>query len=97
MNKYYVIYKTYYLFNHVGGYMHAARILVPGVLLQQALFPELECRISRSLDQKRLFKYRVRISETNAKSLNLTPKPLQAYSCSVTCDTQKSDGVMFVV
>ena len=53
--------------------------------------------ISRSLGQKRLFKYRVRISESNAKSLNLTPKPLQAYSCSVTCDTQKSDGVMFVV
>ena len=23
--------------------IHAARILVPGVLLQQALFPELEC------------------------------------------------------
>ena len=34
--EYYVIYKTYYLFNLVGGY--TARLLVPGVLLQLALF-----------------------------------------------------------
>ena len=53
--------------------------------------------ISRGLGQKLLFQYRVRISESNAKSLNLTPKPLQAYSCLVTCGTQKSARVMFVV
>ena len=43
MKEYYVIYKTYYLFNLVGDY--TARILVPGVLLQQALFADLECAV----------------------------------------------------
>ena len=40
------------------------------------------------------YSIRVRISESNAKSLNLTPKPIQAYSCPVTCGTQKSAGMM---
>ena len=41
-------------------------------------FTEMKLRhISRRLGQKRLSQYRVRISESNAKSLNLTPKPLQ--------------------
>ena len=42
------------------------------------------------------YSIRVRISESNAKSLNLTPKPIQAYSCpvAVTCGTQKSAGMM---
>ena len=41
-----VIDKTYYLFNLVGG--HTARILVPGVVLQQALFPDLECAVQNN-------------------------------------------------
>ena len=43
MNKWYVIYKTHYLFNFAGGY--TARLLFPGVLLQQAPFPDNECTV----------------------------------------------------